>query len=218
MGLLLLGKKRPSAAPNGPTTAEDAARIVRESKEIVQGTRDAYSDAPTVPVTPREAAERTGEALRATAPATDAELAAAIAAAKKAAAEERAASTSPVVGPITIKPAAPKPVAPVVAPKPVAPKRVAPVLAKPPAGYDRTKAANSAGDLARHITQKKYDYTRKALAAWQLVAGIPTDGVYGPSARNALAYYAGAAAPKPLFLKSPKTGVAYPNTPYPWGT
>jgi murein L,D-transpeptidase YcbB/YkuD len=213
--LALFGRRRPS--PAAPTTAEEAARIVRESKEIVNGERDAYSDAPSVPVTPREAAERTGEAIRAASelPNVDAELAAALAAARAAAQAEaaqavQAAPTSPVLGPITVKPAAPKP---------AAPKPAAPVTrpAAPPAGYDRTKAANSAGDLARHITQKKYDYTRKALGAWQIVAGIPSDGVYGPAARNALAFYVGNAAPRPLFVKNAKTGVPYPNTPYPWG-
>jgi hypothetical protein len=213
MGLLMLGSKRRPPGPAGPTTPEEAARIVRESKEIVQGSRESYSDAPGVPVTPREAAERVKDTIASKPPVadtTDAELAAAIAAAKKAAAEEARAATSPIVGPIVIKPV--QPAQPVQAAKPAQPAQ--PVA---PAGYDRTKAANSAGDLARHIAQKKYDYTRKALIAWQTVAGIPTDGVYGPSARNALAYYVGAAAPKALFVKNPKTGAPYPNTPYPWG-
>jgi murein L,D-transpeptidase YcbB/YkuD len=81
--------------------------------------------------------------------------------------------------------------------------------AVPPPGYDRLKAANSAPDIARHIKQKGYNYTRKALKAWQIVAGVTPDGLYGPSTREALVYYVGNSAPKALFKGVP--------LPYPWG-
>lgn len=61
LGLLLLTRKRASAAPSvqdGETVAEAKERIVQESKEIIQGKRDAYSDKPGEKVSPREAAER----------------------------------------------------------------------------------------------------------------------------------------------------------------
>lgn len=62
LGLLLLSRKRASAAApssdDGETVPEAVERIVQESKEIVQGKRDEYSDKPGEKVSPREAAER----------------------------------------------------------------------------------------------------------------------------------------------------------------
>lgn len=80
---------------------------------------------------------------------------------------------------------------------------------QPPAGYDRIKAANAAPDIARHIAQKQHNYARKALKAWQIVAGVVPDGIYGPATREALVYYVGSQAPKALYKGS--------ATPYPWG-
>ncbi len=43
--VLLASKKRaPQAPPTTANVAREAERIVRESKEIIHGTRDSYSD------------------------------------------------------------------------------------------------------------------------------------------------------------------------------
>lgn len=228
-------QSQPWLNADGKTASEvkaEADRIVRESAEIVQGKRDAYSDSPDEPVSPREAAERTKGVLdqvKSTQQTTSAaEEALAIEAARRAAEQEAAAEVqskpAPAPKPVVVKPA-PKPVVkPAPAPKPVvvkpapapAPKPVvtSSTSSGPPAGYDAVKAKNAAPGLAKHIQNTQYNYTRKALEAWQLVAGIPVDGVYGPSAATALKFYV-ATAPKALFKKHPKTGAAYPNNPYP---
>jgi hypothetical protein len=138
----------------------------------------------------------------------------AVRAAREAAKQE---ATPPFVGP-------PRPIGP---PRPPRPSRSPAVATKPgvqrdvsaaspsrqvpspPAGYDRIKAANAAGDIARHIAIKGHNYARKALRAWQTVAGVVADGIYGPATREALVYYVGGQAPKALYA-----GTA---TPYPWG-
>lgn len=143
-----------------------------------------------------------------TRPASDSD---AVRAAREAAKQEDA---PPFVGPPRpIGPPRP-PSAPAVATRPgtqrdvsaASPSRQAPM---PPAGYDRIKAANAAGDIARHISLKGHNYARKALKAWQTVAGVVPDGIYGPATREALVYYVGAQAPKALY--------AGKATPYPWG-
>jgi hypothetical protein len=202
---------------DGVDVGSEVKRIVEESREIVRGERDAYSDAPNVKVEPREAAVRVKvelDKLKANTTATDhaAEDAAALEAARRAAADEAAV--------VTVKPK-PEPVKPkpepvvVVKPKPE-PVKPQPLTPQPPEGFDRTKAKNAAPGLAKNIKNNSYNYSRDALRAWQKVAGIPTDGVYGPGSRNALAYYVGEKnAPRALFAKA-KDGTPYPNTPYPW--
>jgi len=99
---LLAGKKRPDIdGPVLPPVDDDdddadavkaeAERIVKESKDIVQGKRDSYSDDPGTKVTPIEAAERVKDVISTPAVSTAAELELALAAAKAAAAAEAAA-------------------------------------------------------------------------------------------------------------------------------
>jgi pyruvate/2-oxoglutarate dehydrogenase complex dihydrolipoamide acyltransferase (E2) component len=120
-------------------------------------------------------------------------------------APKAAPAPAPKAAPATAKPA------PKAAPAP-APK-AAPATAKPgpqpPAGYDRAAAAKAAPGLAKHITEKKYDYSRPTLEAWQRVAGIPADGIYGRGSAAALRHFVGAKAPKPLFAQGTDS--------YPWG-
>lgn len=68
-----------------------------------------------------------------------------------------------------------------------------------PAGYNAAAARAEAPGLVRHIRTRGSNYTRKAVATFQLHAGIPADGIYGPQTASALTYWAGAPAPKPLF-------------------
>jgi len=69
--LLLTGRKRgsssssSSSADDEPTTADDVERIVEESKDIIQGKRDSYSDDPGTKVDPREAAQRVKDTIEA---------------------------------------------------------------------------------------------------------------------------------------------------------
>lgn len=81
---------------------------------------------------------------------------------------------------------------------------------RPPAGCDMAKAREAAPALARLIASKKYNYPHKTLAAWQTLAGIASDGIYGRGTATALKYFT-SLAPKPLFAQ----GVAVYN--HPWG-
>jgi hypothetical protein len=213
---------RKDTQPSASTVQEQVERIVKESKEIVQGKRDAYSDDPKKKVSPRDAAERTKKVLEqakaSTAKVTaSAEDALAIEAARLAS-ENEASQAAKAYGQSRVD-AARKPVGPIHVPVPVRP---APIFATPsastpastrPEGYDQAKAKNAAEGLAKHIKAKNYNYDRKVLTAWQRVAGIAQDGVYGPAAANALKYFT-PGAPKKLFAKS-RDGTPYPNTPYP---
>lgn len=238
VGLLALMSGRKNDAAEAETEPEDVKsevkRIVQESKEIVQGKRDSYSDNPAKKVTAREAAERTGKVIAKVKEAgkvTDgAEDALAIEAARMAAQQDASREVKkappPIIKPIgkntgtpdwaTKKAAIDKRPPPIFVSQPVVnrqPPPPAPVTPSRPAGYDETKARNAAVGLARHIKKANYNYERKALEAWQRTAGIAPDGVYGPAAANALRYYT-AEAPKKLFAKS-RDGTPYPNTPYP---
>lgn len=220
---LLSGRKgtEGDALSDPSDVAKEAKRIVQESKEIVQGKRDSYSDNPGKKVTAREAAERTARVIDKVKDAAQvskgAEDALALEAARMAAAQDASREVS-------TKPAPVRPVKPTIVDRPapifsstVAPKpKPAPEPARAPSrpdGYDPTKAGNAAVGLARHIKKANYNYERKALEAWQRTAGIAPDGVYGPAAANALRYFT-TEAPKKLFAKG-RDGTPYPNTPYP---
>lgn len=113
--LLLLSRR---SAPDddqgdGDDVADEVERIVRESKEIVQGKRDEYSDKPGEKVKPREAAERVKETLDKTSTNTGkvssaADDEAALAAARAAVEQEALTTTNAKPKP------KPKPVAPVI--------------------------------------------------------------------------------------------------------
>ena len=222
LALLSSKKQEPQASDDDPDAVKaEADRIVRESREIVQGKRDAYSDDPDTKVSAREAAERTKQALdkvQATNTkqiTSSAEDALAIEAARRAAeAEARAAvnAAPPKPQPVVVKPK-PTPTPIVIKPQPQPKPTPQPNSKGPPPGVDAGKAKNAAPGLAKHIAAKQYNYERKALVAWQKVAGITPDGVYGPASANALKFYF-AKAPKKLFAKS-RDGTPYPNTPYP---
>lgn len=226
-GIALLSRNKAQASSvttdAGDVEAE-VKRIVAESKEIVQGKRDAYSDDPSTKVSAREAAERTKaviDRVKANTHNTSkaAEDALAIEAARLAAKQERdGREAARAYGQHRVEqgsPVAPAPrPAPIFAtkPKPIGKNTTAPD-GRRPEGYDATKAKNAAEGLARHIKKTNYNYERKALQAWQRAAGIAQDGVYGPTAANALKYFT-ALAPKKLFAKG-KDGKPYANVPYP---
>lgn len=207
-GIALLSRNKAQASvPDADDVQADVKRIIAESKEIVQGKRDAYSDDPAKKVSPRDAAERTKaviDKVKANTANTSkaAEEALAIEAARLAAKQENGVKPSP---------SPPRP-APIFATKP-APVKTTTAPDRRPDGYDATKAKNAAEGLAKHIKKSNYNYERKALQAWQKVAGIAQDGVYGPTSANALKYFT-PLAPKKLFAKG-KDGKAYANVPYP---
>lgn len=105
------------------------------------------------------------------------------------------------------KPAQPAPTPPAAQPAPA--PAPAPTGPTPPAGFDRVKASKAAPDVARHIALKKYDYNRDALRAWQKLAGLAPDGIYGRGAAAAMRFYVGSSAPRALFNQGEDF--------YPWG-
>ena len=84
-----------------------------------------------------------------------------------------------------------------------------PAGVQPPAGFDGLRASSLAPALATHIAQKKYDFDRARLVAFQTAAGVEPDGVYGNDSWGALSYFTSDAPPA---LYKPGT-----PTPYPWG-
>ena len=46
---LLLSQKKRAPSPSASVLEQEAARIVRESREIIDGKRDSYSDPPEEP-------------------------------------------------------------------------------------------------------------------------------------------------------------------------
>jgi len=82
--------------------------------------------------------------------------------------------------------------------------------ATPPDGFDPVKAGNSAANVAKHLRKKgKANYSRDVLRAWQKLAGIAQDGIYGHGSHAALAHYAGSAAPAAFYNQGTES--------YPWG-
>jgi hypothetical protein len=205
----------PKPKPNGAKPETDAQRVIRESKEIIDGARDSYS--------PDEDALQEAAALAAI---QELEREAANAAPPKPAPKpgDTQGARPPVPKPVVVAPvvAPPKPAPVVVAPpKPapapyvVAPPRPAPtpapVVAPPkpspsvrspviPAGYDPAGARKLAPSLARHLKNKgRAGYDRVLLQQFQTKAGITPDKVYGGESAGALRHYGGTDAPPPFF-------------------
>lgn len=114
-------------------------------------------------------------------------------------------SIAPKPAPAPVRPA-PTPVRPAPTPAPTMdPSRkdqATWATESPPPGFDRVKASNAAGDVAAHLRKRGRDgYSRDVLRAWQRVAGIPADGIYGRQSEAALRYYVGVSAPKAFFAQ-----------------
>jgi hypothetical protein len=73
----------------------------------------------------------------------------------------------------------------------------------PSSRVDLARAKTLAGQVVANMrklpAQKRYDYDRNLLKAFQTAAGLPAQGVYGGETRGALIYFGQANAPKPLF-------------------
>lgn len=170
--------KPPGSTPAGkqpPSVAQEAQRIIQETKDIIDGKRDAYSDPG----------------------AADAELERARKAVLLAQQKERLTPK-----PTSSSSAKPKPT-PAAKPRP-APARVdvGPIQVKPPAtpaapaGTDLALAKSTAPKMAAHLKQAGRDkYDRKAMRLWQTRAGLAPDGIYGRGTAAALKHFTPAAPP-----------------------
>lgn len=187
---------KPKPNGGGSKPESDAARVIRESKEIIDGARDAYS--------PDEDALQEAAAL------------AAIQELEREAANTPQPAPTPapkpapvVVAPVVVAPPKPAPAPYVVAPKPaptpapvVAPPEPSPSVRSPviPAGYDPAGARKLAPSLARHLKNRgRAGYDRVLLQQFQTKAGITPDKAYGGETAGALRYYGGTDAPPPFF-------------------
>jgi hypothetical protein len=219
--LMLRGKAEAKTEPDSrdpqtrapkPSNAAAVKRLVEESREIIRGKRDAYSDDPGRKVTPRGAATRVAEAKDN----------AALQAAREAARDGAKPAPKPKPAPdmrtgVRRKPAQPRTTEEAAAAQSYGQSRVeqgSPVAAFNPdaeakarglQGYDRAKAAATAGDVAKHLAGMKakgkwYDYSRPVVRAWQTVAGVPPDGIYARGTAAALKHFT-PAAPKAFFAK-----------------
>lgn len=199
---------KPGAKP-APDFAAEAQRIIDETKDIIDGKRDAYSDpdayapddsdnapaaaAPSAPSAPAPASAQQ----------TDAELARARQAVLLAQQKERLTPPKPGA-----KPAAkPAPTRVTIGPAKLNP----PPTKAAPAGTDLALAKQTAPKVAAHIKQKKGNYDRKVLSLWQTRAGIAPDGIYGRGTFAALKHFY-PPAPPALFAQGvasykPPTGV-----------
>lgn len=211
--LALKGKSDISALPSG---AQNAERVARQAKEIVDGKRDAFTDdgppGPSAIPSASDLQDNSDEAA--------ALKAIQAAKAKQKKADRKSGKSAPVAKKPAKKPAKPvakrpasakaeKPASPVatsVPPDSATSADSAPAATPP--GFDSLKAFNSAPDVARHIANKGMNYSRKVLKAWQRVAGIAQDGIYGKGSYAALRHFVGDQAPKPLFNQGTET--------YPW--
>lgn len=109
--------------------------------------------------------------------------------------------TSPAPSSRSPEPAAPAPsTPPAAAPRPAAPTSppATASAAAPPSGG--SAAPSSAGSLAADTAvalQQRWTEIQSRIRAFQQVAGIAVDGLYGPTTRAALAFWTGRAAPRP---------------------
>lgn len=165
-----------SSAKPAATSTDIAKRIVQETKEILDGKREAYTDDP-------EDVQAELERARA-----------AVALAKQKEAQTPASSSSSTPRP------APKPASTMsVGPITTQTKPAAAAKKPAPAGTDLALAKSTAAKMAAHLKQAGRDkYDRKALKLWQTRAGLAPDGIYGKGTAAALKYF-GAAAPAPFF-------------------
>lgn len=65
-------------------------------------------------------------------------------------------------------------------------------------GPEPNAAKELAPAIASHLRARGYSYDREKLAAWQALAGLVADGLYGPATYGALKKYV-SNAPKALF-------------------
>lgn len=159
-----------------------AERIVKESKEILQGERDAYSPTPEqlAPAHVQPPAVQKEMAAR-PAPAMDEALLAAQLAERQGGApnsSQAATVSNNVVATV--------------------PDKTAPL----PKGYDSAAASARAQPMADHVRTRKGKYDRAVLASWQTQAGLKPDGLYGPQSVAALKYYGAKNVPAALFKGS----------------
>jgi len=68
-----------------------------------------------------------------------------------------------------------------------------------PAGFDPNLARQLAPEVADDVQHNEYGYDRARLVRFQTAAGTDQDGLYGPYAASALAYYGVAEPPRHLF-------------------
>lgn len=68
-----------------------------------------------------------------------------------------------------------------------------------PVSANAMMAKAKAQAIADHVRSKKGSYDRPKLAVWQALAGIPVDGLYGPSSQAALQRLGAKNVPKALF-------------------
>lgn len=121
-------------------------------------------------------------------------------------------ATPPAPAPVEAAPTPePIPIVPQVPIEVVAPTPV-PVIEngapEVPAGFNPEEAQDGARDMSKYIAARGFNYSRPRLRAWQLLAGIAPDGLYGGGTRGALLYYGVTSPPSPLF--APRTTSPYP--------
>lgn len=114
---------------------------------------------------------------------------------------------APAPAPVAAQPPPPPPPAPVTAPVPAD-------VAQKPVGYDPELARSLAKKVADNLQKApKWGYDRKQLAKFQLAAGIPSDGLYGPESKATLAYFGIKRPPLAQFKGADGT---YADVPYRW--
>jgi hypothetical protein len=109
-------------------------------------------------------------------------------------------------------PPQPLPAQPVVMPMPALIAQPAAVMtptpgptttqAVPPAGFNPSAAKAQAARVAANLRKGRDQYSRATLNAWQRLAGIAADGIYGGESAGALAWYLQGTpdvAPRPFF-------------------
>ena len=83
---------------------------------------------------------------------------------------------------------------------------------QPPEGFNPQAAKAQAARVAANLRKGRDQYSRPALTAWQRLAGIAADGIYGGGSAGALAWFLqgqSAIAPRPFFKPTVPA-------PYPW--
>jgi hypothetical protein len=86
-------------------------------------------------------------------------------------------------------------------------------VATPPPGFDRALATKLAKSVADSVSKKSYDYDKALTKRFQVAAGIPADGNYGPETKGAALYYGIRRPPRALFKGADGT---YNEVPYKW--
>jgi len=100
----------------------------------------------------------------------------------------------------------------VVQPQPATPTPQEPTTMQPPPGFAPSAAKAQAARVAANLRKGRDQYSRPNLTAWQRLAGLTADGIYGGESAGALAWYLQGqttVAPRPFF--KPTT-----PTPYRW--